>query len=131
MRHVTRWPKLLSVGVLGTVAVGGVAAVAFVPGGPASKTALGLGAVAIVIAAGNYAESPDWDEMEKDVKRLREIADGLPAAPVDSSRLGSHRSNHSSALCWLVLGLVIVLMCPGRSLKKLKKRRPCYTSENR
>jgi len=64
--HVSNWRPLSRV-VLLAVAVGGVAAVALVPGEAASKTALGLGAVAIAIAAGNYAESPDWDEVEKDV----------------------------------------------------------------
>jgi hypothetical protein len=115
---VSRWPTLLSRVVLLAVAVGGVAAVAFVPGGPASKTALGLGAVAIVIAAGNYAESPDWDEMEKDVKRLREIADGLASTPLDSSRSESRGPNRLGLLRWLVSGLLIIWMFRGKSLKR-------------
>jgi len=53
MIHVSHW-RPLSRAVLLAVAVGGVAAVALVPGDSASKTALGLGAVAIAIAAGCF-----------------------------------------------------------------------------
>jgi hypothetical protein len=115
MIHVSHW-RPLSRAVLLAVAVGGVAAVALVPGDSASKTALGLGAVAIAIAAGNYAESPDWNEVEKDVKRLRQIADGLGSTAVDSQQ-GAVESSSASVPRWLVPSLLIIWLC-GRSRKR-------------
>src|SRR5690242_4533964 len=79
MGAVSRWPTHLAVAVLLTVAVGGIVVVALVPDN--SKIAVGLGVAALVIAAGNYATNPDWDELARDVKRLRKIADNRPPAP--------------------------------------------------
>jgi hypothetical protein len=105
--------------VLLTVAVGGSVAVALVPDD--SKTAVGLGVVALVIAAGNYATNPDWEELAKDVQRLREIADSQPSPLIDFPPPESGQRNCAGPLRYLMVGLLIAWIYRARALKKTRK----------
>lgn len=75
MRCVSRWAANLAVIALLAIVVGGVLAAFLVPGDPASKTAIGLGVLAAVIAAASFATSPVLDDIGRDVRRLREAAE--------------------------------------------------------
>jgi hypothetical protein len=92
------------------IAVGGIVAVATVPGESASKIAIALGVVAALLAAGNYATNPDWDDVSSDLRRLREIAEKRPAH-VDSA---SSESAGRKWTEWLIVGAVVIWIFRGR-----------------
>jgi hypothetical protein len=92
------------------IAVGGTVAVAIVPGEAASRIAIALGVVAALIAAANYATSPDWDDVSSDLRRLREIAESRPAR-VDSAAAESAGRKWTG---WLMAGVVLIWIFRGR-----------------
>ena len=114
---VNRWATHLAVGILLAIAVGGVVAVAVVPGESASKVAIALGVVAALLAAGNYATNPDWDDVSNDLRRLREIAESRPAR-VDSAGAGSDGRKWTD---WLMVGVVIIWIFRGRRRRWVRK----------
>jgi heme A synthase len=118
---MSRLATHLAVAVLLAVAVGGTVAVALMPGNTASRVAVGLGVVAAIIAAGNFASNPDWDEMAGDLRRIREIADRRPSTPVQSQPRESDQRNGSRWLRGLLVGVLIAQICRG-VLPKLRKR---------
>jgi hypothetical protein len=95
--------------VLIVVAIGGLAAFFSVPGDTASRVALGLSIVAVVIATASYASSPDWDKISDDVAAIREAvehvaasADDFPPHPAESGR-GESRKTAALAAAGAIL----------------------------
>lgn len=89
---------------------GGIAAVIAVPGDAASKTALGLAVFAALLAAANYATSPDWDEIAKDIRGIRQAAEeGLRSVTAST-----HSPSKGSRLAQAVVGIALIAAWFGR-----------------
>jgi hypothetical protein len=70
-----RFASDIAVVLMLAIFLGGIAAVIAAPGGAASKTALGIAVFAALLAAANFATSPNWDELAEDIRRIRQAAE--------------------------------------------------------